>query len=327
MINLIKAGVFDSLYKDNTREEIMTMYITSIADQKKRITLQNMNMLINKNLIPVELDFERRLYNFNKYIKKFKEGNDYKLDSIAMKFFKSNYNETVLTNVGVENGEEYGYIKCTLWDNTYQKGMDKVRKWMKEEQQTILDNLNKVLYDETAEKYSEGSISKWEMDSLGFYYHEHELEKLPKDIYNISDFFSLPEEPEIVNQFKTKDGNEIKMFDIKRICGTVIDKDKNKNTVTLLTTTGVVTVKVWKNQYAKWDRQLSERGEDEVKHVVEKSWFQRGTKLIITGIRREDNFIPKKYKSTEYPLFEKIIEMDDKGFIINSATERAEVKE
>ena len=117
------------------------------------------------------------------------------------------------------------------------------------------------------------------------------------------------------------------MFKITRICGTVIDKDKNKNTITLLTPDGVVPVKIWKNQYAKWDRQLSERGADGVKHVVEKSWFQRGTKLIITGIRREDNFIPKKYKNTEYPLFEKINELDDKGFILNSVTERVVIEE
>ena len=313
--------------KPKTREEIMYSYISSIADQKKRITLQNMNMLINKNLIPLELDFEKRLFNFNKYIKKFKEGNNYKLDSIAMKFFTKNYDETILTNVGVENGEEYGYIKCTTWDNTYKKGMDPVRKWMKDNQEEILNSLNNILYDEAAEKYSEGSISKWEMDSLGFYYHDHELKNIHKDIYNIDNFFELPEEPEIDREFKTKDGNAITMFKITRICGTVIDKDKNKNTITLLTPDGVVPVKIWKNQYAKWDRQLSEREADGVKHVVEKSWFQRGTKLIITGIRREDNFIPKKYKNTEYPLFEKINELDDKGFILNSVTERVVVEE
>ena len=86
--------------------------------------------------------------------------------------------------------------------------------------------------------------------------------------------------------------------------------------------------KVWKNQYAKWDKQISERGEDGKKHVVEKSFFSKGTKLIITGIRRGDNFIPKKYKSTEYPLFEKIISLSEDGStIIDFAIERAEVEE
>ena len=326
MINLIKAGVFDSLYPDKSREKIMEDYIWSIADQKKRITLQNMQMLIAKDLIPLELDFEKRLFNFNKYIKKAKVGDEYKLDPVAMRFFKANYDQGALSRFATEDNNEIAFIKCSTWDNTYQKGMDPVRAWMKKNQTEILNDLNNKLFEETAEKYTEGNLSKWEMDSLGFYYHEHELQSLMGSVYDIADFNSLSKEPEIDRSFKTKDGNEINLFKISRICGTVIDKDKNKSSVTLLTPTGVVTVKVWKNQYAAWDRQLSERGADGVKHVVEKSWFQRGTKLIITGIRRDDNFIPKKYKNTEHPLFEKVISMDEKGFITESVTERTEVE-
>ena len=102
------------------------------------------------------------------------------------------------------------------------------------------------------------------------------------------------------------------------------NKDKNKNMVTLLTPTGVVTIKIWKNQFGAWDKQISEKDADGKKHVIEKSWFTRGTKLIITGIKRDDTFVPKKYKNTEFPLFEKIISMDDQGFITASATERME---
>lgn len=183
-----------------------------------------------------------------------------------------------------------------------------------------------MLYFETKNKYASGNISKWEMESLSFYYHAHELSKLRSDIYNIEDFNKIKEN-EINKQFITKDGDEITMFKIHRIAGTVIDKNKNKSTVTLLTTTGVVTMKVWKNQFAKWDKQISQRGEDGKKHVIEKSWFQRGTKLIVTGIKRDDTFVPKKYKSISYPLFEKIIELDDNGFILKSVTERVEEEE
>jgi len=202
--------------------------------------------------------------------------------------------------------------------------MNPIRDWMKKNQQQILDALNQKLVELVAEKYTEGNISKWEMDSLGFYYHDHELINLKKDIYDITNFFDLPEEPEIDRTFE-KDDKKINMYKIHRIAGTVIDKDKNKSSVILLTQDGVVTVKVWKNQYAIWDRQIARKNPDGTKTIVEKSFFQRGNKLIITGIRREDNFIPKKYKNTEWPLFEKIIELDDKGFIIESATERAEV--
>ena len=325
MINLIKAGTFDELY-NNSREEIMNHYLMLIADQKKRITLQNMQMLIAKGLIPEQYDFERRLFNFNKYIKQFKEGNFYKLDSAAVRFFRAKYNESLLQNLVVEGEETTALIPQSKWDSIYKRDIEPIRIWMKANQQEILTTLNQVLYNETAEKYAEGNISKWEMESLSFYYHDHELAKLRTDIYDIDDFNKIGEN-EIEKQFVTKTGDEITMFKIHRIAGTVIDKDKNKSTVTLLTTTGVVTMKVWKNQFAKWDKQISQRGEDGKKHVIEKSFFQRGTKLIVTGIKRDDTFVPKKYKSTPYPLFEKIIKLDDKGFILESATERAEEEE
>lgn len=323
MINLIKSGAFDELY-DLTREDIMNIYLNLIADKKKRITLQNMQMLIAKDLIPKELEFEKKLFNFNKYLKKFKEGDFYKLDVIAATFFNNNYDESLLTDIQVSDDDYSAKIFQTKWDSIYKKGMEPVRVWMKENQEQILNDLNQSLLEDTAEKYTEGNISKWEMDSLSFYYHDHELAKLKTEAYGISDYFSLPAEPQVERKFTTKDGNEISLFKVTRIAGTVIDKDKNKSSVTLLTTTGVVTVKVWKNQFAKWDKQISERDSEGVKHVVEKSWFTRGNKLIVTGIRREDTFIPKKYKNTEYPLFERIDKLDENGWILQSVTERAD---
>lgn len=324
MINLIKSGAFDELY-DCARKDIMNIYLDLIADKKKRITLQNMQMLIAKDLIPEELDFERRLFNFNKYLKKFKDGDFYKLDVIAATFFNNNYDENLLTDIRVSDDDYSAKISQKVWDAIYKKGMESVREWMKNNQQQILDELNQKLLEDAAEKYTEGNISKWEMDSLSFYYHDHELANLKNSAYGIVDYFKLPEEPVIERKFTTKDGNEISLFRVNRIAGTVIDKDKNKNTVTLLTTTGVVTVKVWKSQFAKWDKQISERDADGVKHVIERSFFTRGNKLIITGIRRDDAFIPKKYKGTEYPLFERIDQLNDEGtFILSSKTERAD---
>ena len=321
MISLIKAGAFDSLCE--SRLKAMDEYLNIIADKKKRITLQNMAMLIRFDLIPQELDFEKRLFNFNKYLKNFKENNYYRLDTIAFNFFESNYTTDVLEKVNIIGEEKTALIPQNIWDNTYKKGMNPMRDWMKEKQQEILNALNNKLKEEIAEKYAEGSISKWEMDSLGFYYHEHELKKLKNQIYGVVNFFDLDSEPEIEKTFK-KDENTINIYKINRIAGTVIDKDKNKSQIILLTNDGVVTVKVWKNQYAIWDKQIARRNPDGTKTIVEKSFFQRGNKLIITGIRRNDTFVPKKYKNTEWPLFEKIIELDDKGFIISSATERAE---
>lgn len=328
MISLIKAGTFDNLYRnEKERKDIMYEYLSSVADKKKRITLQNMRMLIEKEMIPSTLIFEQKLFNFNKYIKSFKDGEYYILDNIAMTFFTNNYCEDTLEDIEINGNEMTAKIKTNIWDNTYKRGMEPVRIWMKANQESILNDLNNKLMQEIWDKYAKGSLSKWEMDSLGFYYHKHELADLKTEIYEINNFFSLSEEPEIDRVFTSKDGFDVSIFKIHRIAGTVIDKDKNKSSVTLLTPDGVVVVKVWKNQFAKWDKQLSERGADGVKHVVEKSWFQRGNKLIITGIRRGDNFIPKKYKNTEHEIFEKILEMDERGFILSSRTEREEVDE
>ena len=325
MISLIKSGAFDNLYRDKSREEIMNEYLNLITDKKKRITLQNMKMLIEKSLIPKELDFERRLYNFNKYIKNFKVKTFYKLDKIALKFYLDNYDDSLLTQQSItENGIE-GMIAQKDWDNIYKKGMDPMREWMKDNQQEILDRLNNLLLQENKEKYCEGNISKWEMDSLSFYYHNHELQDLRTDIYDIDDYNKL-ESNELDRTFTTKNGDEITLFNIHRIAGTVIDKNKNKSTVTLLTTTGVVTLKIWKNQFGIWDKRIFEKDENGKKHVLEKSWFERGNKLIITGIKRDDTFIPKKYKSTSYPLFTKINKLEN-GFITDSQTDRIEVEE
>lgn len=325
MFSLIKAGAFDELC-NNDRIKAMSDYIASVADQKKRITLQNMQMLIAKGMIPEKLDFQRRLFNFNKYVKTSKDGIYYYLDENAMPFYETNFDTSKIEEIIVTNEGPKGKIKMTTWDNIYKKGMDPVRDWMKANQQEILNDLNGRLMQEVWDKYGQGSIADWEMDSLGFYYHEHPLKELDNSTYNISDYFSLDEEPLVEREFTTKEGSEITMFKIYRIAGTVIDKDKNKSSVILLTPTGVVTIKVWKNQFAAWDKQISERGADGVKHVVEKSWFNRGNKLIITGIRRGDTFIPKKYKNTPHELFTKIEEIEN-GFITKYSTERVQVDE
>ena len=198
-----------------------------------------------------------------------------------------------------------------------------MRDYLKANNIAMLKKLNDAIVQEQWDKYALGSVSKWEMDSVSFYSHEHELDNIN---FNVTNFFELPEEPQVEYTFPNKFGQEIKVFKLHYIVGTVIDKNKLKNTVTLLTPDGVVTVKVYKNQYSQFDKQLSERGEDGKKHVVEKSWFSKGTLLLVQGIRRGDNFIPKKKKDSIYPVISKIIEIKEGGGL-NLQLDRAEVEE
>lgn len=303
MINLIKCGAFDTL-EDKPREEIMRDYLMMIADKKQDINLRNMQMLINKDLIPDDMVFYGKLFSFNKFLKTQKATEEYQLNSSAINFISNNFSADY-----INNGSS---ISVSVWNKLYDRGMNPMRIYLKEHKQEMLDKLNNALYQELVDKYAKGNISHWEMESVSFYSHEHELAAVSN---RYDDFFTLPEEPVIDNVFTTKSGDEIKMYQLSQIVGTVIDKNKMKNTVTLLTPTGVVNVKVYKNQFALYDKQLSQIGSDGKKHVIEASWFKRGTLLMIQGIRRGADFIPKKYKSSTYPVISKIINISDDGQI------------
>lgn len=304
MSNLIKAGAFDTI-EGIAREDIMHKYLESIADKKQRLTLQNMQMLINKELIPEEMSFYAKLFLFNKFLKTCKEGVNYSLNEAAIDFISNNFNSDL-----IENGT---YIPQKIWDNLYKKAMEPMRQYLKDNKETMLAALNESLYNEVAEKYASGNISSWEMDSISFYYHEHELLSAQPDF---DDFFSLPEEPEIDYTFPGNNGQEVKVYKLRHIIGTVIDKDKIRNTINLLTPTGVVNVKIYKNQFALYDKQISQKDSDGTKHVLEKSWFSRGTKLMIQGIKNNNNFIPKKTKKSIYPIISKITGIDENNNLI-----------
>ena len=311
MVNLIKSGAFDCF---GDRVKVMHDYVDLISDAKKRITLQNMKMLIDFDLIPLEYDLQCRVYNFNKYIKKMKlDSIYYGLDEIALNFYSQHFDLDKL--VICEDTESGFKIKQTTWDSYYQNHMNKVRPYVQKNAADLLVQVNKRLTEGVWNKYCLGSLSKWEMDSVSFYSHDHELAALDMGMYGLADFEYLPEQPLIERVITTKDGKHIPLYELNRIAGTVLDRDKAKKTVTLLTTSGVVTVKIY-GVFAQYDKQISERGADGKKHVIEKSMFSRGNKIIVVGIRDGDSFRAKKYKQTPYHLVEQIVEVYDDGTML-----------
>ena len=309
MINLIKAGAFDEFGK---REDLMRYYVSEISDTKKRITLQNMKMLIDFGLIPDEYDLQRRVFNFNKYLKKMKIGTQYYgLDNIAMNFYEKNFDVDFLEPYDTESGFA---ILQTKWDKIYKAQMDIIRPFIKDNNQLLLNEVNNRLMSDVWNKYCLGSISKWEMDSVSCYFHQHELQDVNYRLCGFSNFFELNEQPEIDRIIEIK-GKKIPLFKIHRICGTVLDRDKGKKMVTVLTREGVVNVRVFGEVFSYYDKQISERGADGKKHVIEKSTFSRGNKIIITGIRRENEFVMKKYKNTPYHGIELITKINEDGTV------------
>jgi len=316
MIALIKGGAFDDMEE---RQFVMAWYIWETCDKKSRITLQNMGGLIKHGLLPEKTEEQilaRRVYEFNRYLKaitkadKYAYKDMYSLDTRAIAFLQEIDCENLMTTDNVS-----WYIKTKAWDNVYQKHMDVFRKWIAAEKDTILNALNTEIFMEDWNKYAKGTISAWEMEVLCFYYHDHELQNVNNDKYGFVDFNLLPEDPIIEKTFH-KGGKDIHIFHLNRICGTCIAKNKTKSTVTILTTTGVVNVKFRKEYFAMFDKQISERGADGVKHVVEKSWFNRGNMIVVTGIRSGDDFVSKKYASTGGHQLYRINEILDNGDLV-----------
>ena len=122
----------------------------------------------------------------------------------------------------------------------------------------------------------------------------------------------MPEEPIVEKTFK-RGGIDIPIYRLNRICGTCIAKNRTKGTVTLLTPDGAVEVKFRNEYFSLFDKQISAKGADGVKHVIEKSWFNRGSMILVMGIRRGDDFIPKRYASTPGHQLYKIEEILSNG--------------
>ena len=265
MISLIKAGAFDSMMD---RKLCMAWYLWETCKKKQRLTLQNMPGLMQYNLVPNDTEefiFARRIYEFNRYLKSCCKADldtiNYHLDERAVNF---------MTEIGQDGMLFVVMDDFTLnmkeWDKYYQKVMDIFRNWIAADKESILNTLNSLIFKDEWDNYAKGTLSDWEMEVMCFYYHEHRLAHLDNNKYGFSDFFSLPEDP-VVDRSFFKGGKEIKIFKLSKICGTCIAKDKNKGTATLLTPTGVVNVKMRKEYFSLFDKQISELGADGHKHV------------------------------------------------------------
>ena len=318
MISLIKAGAFDKMVgefdikSEDPRLVAMVYFLSQVYNKKTRITLQNLSELIRLDLIPKEFSFEKRVIAFDKYLKTRKNGDYYEFDVNCEEFFHKNFNEDILELI---NGKI-----CILQDNwkkIYSQKIELIKIWIKANQEKILKAINILLFKEIWEKYAKGNISSWELESICFYYHEHELKNVNKNKYGIVDFNTLSRVPIVDKTFKIK-GKEIPLFKLCKIAGSVISKDDNRHSIALLTTEGVVNVKFTKDYYALFGRQISEVQQDGTKKVMEKGWFNRGNKLLIMGFRRDDTFVCKKYKSSGGHRLYKISQIEKNGDLVLS---------
>lgn len=276
MINLIKAGAFTE-FED--RRITMNNFLASVCPKKARITLQNMGTLVDYQLIPKELISYVHLYNFNKYIKKGETPDGFKLDSRAMEFIAKNFPDIDCSS---------GYLVAKDWKKTYEKQMEGLKNWLKENEELLVKEIQKRDIQEIWDKYCIGNNSAWEMDVLGFYYSPHELSGANIETTKLKDLKD--------NDYKHQ----------SLLAGTVLGKNVYKHTVTILCPDGVVDLKMTNELFANYNKTISKIINGE-KKVLEKSWFTKGTLLSVAGYKMGETFRAK--------ALSRIISIDDLGDI------------
>lgn len=216
-------------------------------------------------------------------------------------YFASDYNE---------NGEYWNnaiWVECgasgkKAFEGIYKAKVKRLLEFLTSK--GLLQTYNESLFNDTRNTYMKGTESTWEFEAMAYYHGDHEVSMINKELYNIADFYELPEDPVVIDHWIKTDketGLEVKIpkFEINQIAGVVLGKNKNKSTITLLTESGAVFAKFQKGQFSFYDRSISIPDEETGKNkVVERFWFTRGNILMIRGIRRGSHFAVKNYKNS-----------------------------
>ena len=321
-IQLIKSGCFDEFSID--RIKIMKKFFVLSNQKPTQLTLANINNI--KTVLGGQLNNKQifSTHNFYKYVTqkqflygqhpKFKSKKLYWLDNRASKYF---YNHCInLGQNGVDFWEENDkIIVVDKWlEKIFKPSFEKIKEFINTPE-FITQYYKAVLRKKFNEALPNQDPNHWSMESVSYYSTEHELHNINYDKYNISHFKDIPSEPEFIE--RTFRGRTWKQFELCVICGTVVAKNDNNHYFTLLTPDNeVVNCKLHRGAYAAYKAQYSEIV-DGKKTVIEKPWLSRGTMLIVSGYRRGDDFVCKKYANSIYQhQLQKILSVGKNGEII-----------
>ena len=314
-IQLIKAGCFDEF--NPNRIKIMKQYFVLSNQKPEKLTMQNMNSIKSVMKLPKEIF---GAYNFYKYITqkrfyfgphpKFKSKKLYWLDDKAIRYFNTNCSEAI-------NGTDYWEEddKIVVVDKAIEKilkpKIDVVKDYINTPE--FIDEYYKsTLRSKFNEALPNQDPNHWSMETVSYYSGEHEMHNIDYDRYNLTHFADIPAEPEFVE--RTSRGRTWKQFDLYAICGTVVAKNDNNHYFSLLTPDNeVVNCKLHRGAYAAYKAQYSEVI-DGKKTVIEKPWLSRGTMLIVSGYRRGEEFVCKKYANSIYQhQLQKVLSINEDG--------------
>lgn len=267
IITIIKSGMFNEF--GLRPYDLAIKYLEDYTPRKNKLTTVQLPKIIN--YVPDELKEQKiayimktRLFGRNKV-----EMND-KLEKAFLSRFKK-YDIDYSYEDGVLVVDEKSFNK---WFNKFAEGL---KNWLKTDE--AIEALAKFDMIEVWNKECEGNEESWYFSTLSFYPTGHELLKTPLyDMLGIKNFGEL------------KSYKDARKAPKSIITGTVVDKDK-KGIVFLVTPDNhVVTVRVGKGKFPYYNKKVME-GTGKDRHVIDNSWFDRGTKLIVGGFKRGSEFV------------------------------------
>lgn len=286
MVVLIKSGLFDEINKD--RKKVMIDFVAKVNPPKQKLTTANIPKLLNK--IPESLKEEKEIYDFNKKVKVLK-----KHDELMDEYFKKYRNEAKKLVTKKYPQESYFdqegnfIIEAKVFEKLYKNKVEKLTEWLQTDEAKVIEA--SFRRNEYWMENCVGSLAKWEMESISFYINDHELKEYDlAQLFNISDFSQMPEEPEIIGWKSGRGGKKYRILKSHVISGTVVDKIPEKGIAIIISEFGVVQVRVGKQKFQHYHKKIME-GEGKNRKCIDDSWFKKGTKLVFVGYRNGNDFM------------------------------------
>lgn len=131
---------------------------------------------------------------------------------------------------------------------------------------------------------------------MTYYSQRNALADIDLGLYNIDRFSDIPQEPQWIERNYKQ--HKYRQYVLYRICGTVVGRIDSHNIVTLLTMGDeIINVRFSPERFAE----LKSRVLNSDNQVVEGSWLNRGSLLMLVGYRRgETDFVCRNYKASVF---------------------------
>ena len=294
LISLVKSGALDEF---GERKTVMMEVIKYITPLKNSYTLASVAKLLESGVLDdrPELPLIELRESFkNKVLRKITSNGaktPHKVFKVTQMSEYDKYVSDENTIISVQG--DYYEVDEKAFKKYFDKETKELKEWLKTSE--AVDQVNRYDLNQQWIKYALGTYSSWEMETLNYYHHEHELAHVDYDKYGLVHFGELQPEATVERYNKWND-RQIPIYKTHQVSGVVLGTNKTRHTVTLLDPDGsVFDVKYQGGAFSHYDKTISEMKNGKKKRI-ESSWFTRGNKLVVHGFRRGSQFVAKTYK-------------------------------